>query len=192
MVATSAPFGFMPNYHPSGNIRPTALPGGISAAYGSNIFKGQPVLMDTAGVLQPVTSGSVDFLGVFAGVEYVATATNRYTYSNHWTAGTPFVAGTLTAYYWDDPAIVYVAQADGSLAQSSILDEANISNFADGNTLIGLSQCTLSSTLVGAGSQGQWRIRDIALVPNNLWGDAYTVVQVSIARHQMVSNKVAV
>lgn len=193
MVATSAPFGFKPSWHPSGQIRARALPGGISAAYANSIYSNQPVALTTAGVLNEITGTGVDFVGVFAGVEYTPTG-GRPTVSPNWPGGTSFVAGSLVAYYYEDPLIQYMVQADGSLAQTSIGDQANITNFTA--NALGYSQATLSSSLAGAGSQAQWRIE--SLVPDpapsgpNAWGDAYTVVLVSIARHQYISNKVAI
>ena len=190
MSTLNAPYGFTPIWHPSGEIRARALPNGISAAYGSSILTNQPVLLND-GVLNPVVSGSVDFIGVFAGCSYIPTG-GRPVWSPQWVASTSFVAGSLIAYYYEDPAIIYAVQADGSLAQTSIGDQANITNFADGSTVTGLSQCTLSSSLVGASSQGQWRIEGLHPVPGNDWGDTYTQVQVTIARSQYVSNKVAI
>lgn len=190
MSTTNAPYGFTPIWHPSGEIRARALPNGISAAYSTGILTNQPVLLND-GVLNPVTAGSSDFIGVFAGCSYTPTG-GRPVWSPQWVASTSFVAGSLIAYYYEDPAIIYAVQCDGSLAQTSIGDQADISNFTAGSTVTGLSQATLSSTLVTAGSQGQWRIEGLHPVPGNDWGDTYTQVQVTVARSQYVSNKVAI
>lgn len=190
MSTTLAPYGFTPIWHPSGEIRARALPNGISAAYSSNILTNQPVLLND-GVLNPVAAGASDFIGVFAGVSYIPVG-GRPVWSPMWPASTAFVAGSLTAYYYEDPAIIYACQCDGSLVQTSIGDQADISNFTSGSTVTGLSQATLSSTLVGASSQGQWRVEGLYMVPGNDWGDTYTQVQVTIARSQYVSNKVAI
>jgi hypothetical protein len=56
----------------------------------------------------------------------------------------------------------------------------------------GLSNCSINHTLAGAGAQKQLRIMDLAPYPDNAWGDTYTIVRVQIARHQYVSNKVAI
>mgnify|MGYP003335458810 CR=1 FL=1 len=52
------------------------------------------------------------------------------------------------------------------------------------STTTGLSQCTLSTTLVGAGNSAQMLIRDLAPYPDNAWGDSYTVVRVTINESQ--------
>jgi len=41
---------------------------------------------------------------------------------------------------------------------------------------------------VGSGSNGQFRIVDLAPYPDNAWGDAYTVVRVQVSNPQFVSS----
>lgn len=191
MSAISAPFGLRPVFHPSGVIRPRALAGGINSGYGSTILANQPVLLSTSGLLNPVTANNVDFVGVFAGVEYTTTGGTRRVVDNKWIASTTYDTGSLIAYFYDDPAIVYEIQADGSVAQTALGDQVGISNFANGSTLTGLSQATAGATPVGSGSQGQLRVIDKGLGIDNDWGDAFTVLRTQIARHQYTSNKVA-
>jgi hypothetical protein len=180
-----------PVFHPSGVIRPRALAGGINSTYGTTILANQPVLLSTSGLLNAVTANNVDFVGVFAGVEYTVSGGSKRVVDNKWIASTAYDAGSLVAYFYDDPAIVYEIQADGSVAQTGIGDQANLSNFTAGSTLTGLSQATASASLVGATVQGQLRIVDKGLAIDNDWGDAFTVLRVQIARHQYISNKVA-
>jgi len=182
MSATNAPFGLRPAFHPSGLDRAQALAGGIASAFASNILKGQPVKYVTGGVIQPAAAGD-SFAGAFAGVEFTDT-TGRRRVSNYWPANTAYETGSCIAYFYNDPLIVYEIQADGSLAQTSIGDQADLSATTAGSTTTGLSQATLSSTLAGAGASAQMRIVDIAPYPGNDWGDAYTVVRVTINEAQ--------
>jgi len=193
MSATSAPFGLRPAFHPSGLDRAQALANGIPSGYSSNILKGQPVeYYANNGVIQPVTSTEA-FSGAFAGVEWTDT-TGRRRVSNYWPANTSYVAGSCVAYFYNDPAIVYEIQADGSVAQTAVGNEANFTsaNLAAGSTTTGLSQCTLSSTLVGSSSTGQVRIVDLAPYPGNAWGDAYTIVRVQISKPQFSASSAAI
>jgi len=194
MSATSAPFGFRPAFSPTGLIRPIAVIDGIASGYATNIFAGNCVKLNN-GVIEAVTAGSSDFIGVFAGCSFTPVG-GRPTVATFFATQTTYDAGTMTAYYYSDPTIVYEVQADGSLAQTSIGDQADVTNFTAGNTTTGLGASTLNSSLVGSGSQGQWRIVNLApsIGPSgvNAWGDAYTVVQVQIARSQYIANKVAV
>ena len=182
MSATNAPFGLRPAFHPSGLDRAQALANGIVSAFASNILKGQPVKQVTAGVIEPAAAGDA-FLGAFAGVEWTDT-TGRRRVSNYWPANTAYQTGSCVAYFYADPNIVYEIQADGSLAQTSIGDEADLSATTAGSTTTGLSQCTLSTTLVGAGNSAQMRIVNLAPYPDNAWGDSFTIVQATIAEFQ--------
>ena len=182
MSATSAPFGLRPAFHPSGLDRAVALTDGIASAYAANILKGQPVKLNTSGVIVVAAAGD-SFQGAFAGVEWTDT-TGRRRVSNYWPTGTAYQTGSCIAYYYADPLIVYEIQCDGSLAQTSIGDQADLSNTTDGSTTTGLSQCTLSSTLAGAGNAAQMKIVGLAPYPGNAWGDAYTIVRVTINKSQ--------
>jgi hypothetical protein len=152
MSATNAPFGLRPAFHPSGLDRAQALANGIqavstsgnvSAGYATTILKGQPVKMNTAGYIEVVSGGGA-FLGAFAGVEWT-DSTGRRRVSNYWPANESFEVGSVVAYFYSDPQIVYEIQAAGSLTQAAVGDEFDISNEAAGSTTTGLSQATLST-----------------------------------------------
>lgn len=186
MSATSAPFGMRPVYHPSGLDRASAYT--IGTGYGSAIYKGSPVILNTDGTLNIGTTNA-DILGVFDGVEYT-DSTNKPTYSNYWIAST--AATNVTAWVWDNPVTVYEIQSSGSIAATAVGDQADFVNPGTGSTATGLSTAQINATLKGAGVQGQLRIVGLSLYPDNAWADAYTIVQVQIARQQYVANKVAI
>ena len=195
MSATSAPFGLRPSFFPTGLERAQALANGITSGYATAILKGQAVQYSpNAGVILPVldtttTSGLV--LGAFAGVEWTDT-TGRRRVSNYWPASTAYIAGSCIAYFYNDQQIVYEIQTDGTMAQTAIGNEANLSNFTAGSTTTGLSQMTLSASLVGSGSTGQFRIVDIAPYTDNAWGDPYVVVRVQVSNPQFIAAKAAI
>ena len=184
MSATSAPFGLRPAFHPTGLDRAQALANGITSTYSSDILKGQAVkYIAASGVIQPVTATTDAVAGAFAGVEWTDT-TGRRRVSNYWPANTAYQTGSCVAYFYNTPDIVYEIQADGSVAQTAVGLDANLSNFAAGSNVTGLSQATLVATPLSTGTQGQVQILDIAPYPGNAWGDAYTIVRVQIARRQ--------
>jgi len=185
MSSTSAPFGLRPAFHPSGLDRATMIVDGITSGYGSAILKGQPVKLDTAGVILPAAAGDA-FVGAFAGVEWTDT-TGRRRVSNNWPASTAYVTGSCNAYFYQDPNIIYEIQTDGTVAQTSIGAEADLSNTTDGSTTTGLSQCTLSSTLKAAGVQGQMQIINLAPYADNAWGDSYVIVRAQISKSQVTA-----
>ena len=182
MSATSAPFGLRPAFHPSGLDRAQALAGGIVSAYASDILKGQPVKYDTGGTIVPAAATEA-FVGAFAGVEWTDT-TGRRRVSNYWPANTAYQTGSCVAYFYNDPNIVYEIQADGTLTQAAIGDEADLSNTTAGSNVTGLSQCTLSTTLAGANGLKQMRIVDLAPYPDNAWDDTYVIVRATISQFQ--------
>jgi hypothetical protein len=187
MSATNAPFGLRPAFHPSGLDRAQALAGGIPSAYATDILKGQAVLyVAGSGVIEPVNATGDAVSGAFAGVEWTDT-TGRRRVSNYWPANTAYQTGSCVAYFYNDPNIVYEIQADGSVAQTSIGLDANLSNFAAGSNVTGLSQATLNASVLSTGVQGQVQILDIAPYPDNDWGDAFTIVRVQVARRQIAA-----
>lgn len=187
MSATASPFGFRPSYHPTGLDRPSKYL--VTGAYGTAMYKGQPCILSTNGTVVSGTAAA-DLLGIIAGFEYV-DATGKPTVSTFWPAGQTILTGTQAiAWVYDNQQIVYEVQSDGSIPQTAIGDQADVSNV--GNNSLSLSSCTLSATLSGATVQAQFRIVGFGQQVDNAAGDAFTIVQVQLARSQYVSNKVAV
>jgi len=191
MSSTNAPFGLRPAFHPSGLDRAQALANGIQAVstsgnvslgYATTILKGQPVKMDTGGYIVVAAAGDA-FLGAFAGVEWT-DSTGRRRVSNFWPANESFQVGSVVAYFYSDPNIVYEIQTDGTLTQAALGAEADLSNTTNGSTTTGLSQATLSISVVASPNTAQMRIVDIAPYPDNAWGDTYVIVRATIAEFQ--------
>lgn len=185
MSSTSQPFGLRPAYSPSGVVRPTAY--SIASAYGANILQNQPVKIAADGTLAAAAIGD-RFIGTFQGVEFT-DSDGRRRVSNKWTSGT--VASDIIAYATLDPSIVYEIQANGSIAVSDIGSQADFTTITAGSTVTGLSALMLdTATLTNSGS-ASLRIIDISSGPDNAAGDAYTIVQVQVAEHQNVADRVA-
>jgi hypothetical protein len=185
MSATSAPFGLRPAFHPSGLDRATAFanPFDYSTGYASNIFKGQAVTLNPGTGYIIKTTSSLPIYGVFDGFEWTDT-TGRRRVSNYYPANTAFQQGSAIAYIWNDPQVVYEIQATGSIAQTAIGQEFDISNNDNGSATTGLSQCTMDTTAASANTSKQLRVIDVAPYPGNAWGDAYTIVRVQVAEFQ--------
>jgi len=189
MSATNSPFGFRPVDHPTGNARAKVYQ--IASGYATTLYKGTMVTLNTSGTIT-ISAAAADFLGIFMGCEYV-DSTGKPTVSNFWPASTTVLSGTtVTAYVLDDEDTEFEVQSDGSVAQTAIGDQADVTSVGTGSTSTGLSTSTLNSTLVGAGVQGQWRIIGFGQAPDNAVGDAFTVVRVKMARSQYRANKTAI
>ena len=185
MSSLNQPFGMRPSFHPTGLDRAVAFPNGIASAYATGLLKGQPVALNPSCNIIAATAGSA-YQGAFAGHEYT-DLNGRRQISNQWIASTAYTTGSEITYYYSDPNIVYDIQANGSLAQTSIGDQANFASISAGSTNTGLSQCMISTSLVGASAVGDMRIIGLTPAVDNDWGDAYTVVQVQVSRSQYVA-----
>ncbi len=187
-MLTNAPFGMRPVYHPTGLDRASTYT--IGTGYATALYKGTPVVLNTDGTLN-IGAVTADIIGVFDGVEFT-DALGKPNYSNFWPAAQ---AGTnIVAWVWDDPDIVYEIAADGAIAATAVGAQSDFTTAAigTGNATTGLSLATISSSVEAGGQQGQLRILRLAPYVNNAWGDAFTWVQVQIAQHQYVANKVSI
>lgn len=190
MSSTSAPFGFRPSFHNSGQIRPKAYT--IATGYAANIFLGDPVKLVDAGTIQLGTSdgtrsGTTDgiaLLGIFAGVEYL-DSNGKPTVSNFWPTG--ITATNIVAYVYDDPETLFNVQyanpgTPGTTAMQTAVGEECDWTVASpgGSTSTGLSNTVLT---VIQSTSGQFQITGFANDINDSITDAYIVAVVRINEH---------
>lgn len=188
MSSTSAPFGFRPSYHNSGQMRPKAYT--IASTYAANIFSGDPVKLTDNGVVQLGTSdgtrtGTVDgisLLGIFAGCQYL-DANGKPTISPFWPSGT---TGTeIVAWVYDDPETLFDVQytnpSSGTTVQTAVGEECDWSVASPGgSTRTGLSNCQLTAIQA---TSGQFQITGFAYSIFDSITDAYVQVTVRINEH---------
>lgn len=220
MSTTFRPFGLKPVYHPSGLDRSVPFAGtnsyvtGVSytAPYslssGQSFYQYQPVGITSSGQLTiaATLAATSPVYGVFDGVEYT-TAEGRRTLGKNASKATLDAATSIVFWIFQDPALVYEAQASGSVTSAAIGSEYNFSatagyTTADGYTIgtggAGFSTCALAASAVASGAQGQVRVvglgREVAYPAGetNNWGDTYTIVQVEIANNTFRAPKVSV
>ena len=122
------------------------------ASDASAIFQGSPVKAElTGGTIQIASaSGNGDqFVGVFAGCEYVDATTGKLKFSNTWpgsgSANTDF---DIKGFVYDDPSQRFIIAADGgntsrATAKVDIFKTADIASGASGNTTTGISSAVL-------------------------------------------------
>ena len=188
MSSTSAPFGFRPSYHNSGQMRPKAYT--ITSTYGHNIFSGDPVKLTDNGVIQLGTSdgtrsGTTDgvtLLGIFAGCQY-NDSTGKPTISPFWPAG---ATGTeIVAWVYDDPETLFDVQytnpSAGTTVQTAVGEECDWTVASPGgSTQTGLSNCQIGAIQA---TSGQFQITGFAYNINDSLTDAYVQVTVRINEH---------
>lgn len=220
MSTTFRPFGMKPVYHPSGLDRSVPFAGtnsyvtGVtytapySLTSGQSFYQYQPVGITASGQLTiaATAAGTSPVYGVFDGVEYT-TAEGRRTLGKNAAKTTLDAASAIVFWIFQDPALVYEVQANGSVTSAAIGSEYNFSagaghTTADGYVIgtggAGFSTTALAATAVASGAQGQVRVvglgREVAYPAGELnnWGDAYTIVQVQIANNTFAAPKVSV
>lgn len=188
MSSTSAPFGFRPSFHNSGQMRPKAYT--IASTYAANIFQGDPVKLTDNGVVQLGTSdgtrnGTVDgiaLLGIFAGCQY-RDAGGRPVVSPFWPSG---ATGTeIVAWVYDDPETLFDVQYDnpsaGTTVQTAVGEECDWTVASPGgSTATGLSDTKLTAIQA---TSGQFQITGFAYNINDALTDAYVQVTVRINEH---------
>lgn len=191
MSSTSAPFGFRPSFHNSGQMRPKAYT--IASGYAANIFQGDVVKLATTGVVQLGTSdgtrsGTTDgirVLGVFAGVEF-NDAQGKPVVSNFWPTGV--TATAIRCYVYDDPEMLFDVQftnpgtAGTDSVQQYVGDECDWTVASPGgSTFTGLSTTQLTAV---QSTSGQFQITGFAYGVNDTLTDAYVVATVRPNEHQ--------
>ncbi len=190
MSSTSAPFGFRPSFHNSGQMRPKAYT--IASTYAANIFQGDPVKLTDNGVIQlgssdgtrSGTTDGISLLGIFAGCQYL-DASGKPTISPFWPSGT---TGTeITAWVYDDPETLFDVQYTNPGTPGSTTVQTAVGEECDwtvaspgGSTRTGLSTTQLSAIQA---TSGQFQITGFAGNINDSLTDAYVVATVRINEH---------
>lgn len=180
MSATSAPFGLRPVSHLSGGAIRT-MQYTIDPAYTTAIYLGSAVKLHTDGTIRAAAAGEA-LLGAFMGCEYTNQLGNRKV-SPFWTGEAN--ATDIICYVSADPQIIYEIQADGSIAQTKVGESADITNATAGSTITGVSGTTIANGTAAAAATLQ--VIGFSTVPDNAPGDAYTIVRVKIAEHQLAA-----
>lgn len=199
MSSILAPFGLRPSLHMSGVLR--TWPGTIISGLALNIFQYAPVQISNqagtgTGGLIPAPVGE-RAIGTFMGVEYTLTADGRRHVANWWAAS--LVATDIVAYYTRDPWVTYEIQANGTINQNNLGNQAdwtlNDGSTPTGNTVTGFSVVALNQASLVDGEGGVetagLRIVGLARYVDNDYGDTYTIVEVEISEHQNVANQTA-
>ena len=122
------------------------------ASDASAIFQGSPVKAElTGGTIQIASaSGNGDqFVGVFAGCEYVDATTGKLKFSNTWPgSGSANTNFDIKGFVYDDPSQRFIICSDGTntdraTAKADIFKTADLADGASGNTTTGISTAKL-------------------------------------------------
>ena len=190
MATTASPYG----------LRPVNLIGGqpyagstrlikINNAYAANIFYGQPVSINSSGVLVADTGTSnvaaTGTVGVFVGCTYTDPNLKYKIFKQYWPTGT--VATDAYAYVVDDPDVVMQVQADDAVTQAALGANIGLSTFA-GDTATGNSETSADVASINTTATLPLRIVGFVDGPESAVGDAFTDILVKWNMPAAVSN----
>jgi len=146
----------------------------IASGYGTAIFYGDFVkLVNTGTVEKDTGTTTLTPVGIFVGCFYTDPNSNQPTYSQYWPAST--VASDAVAYVIDDPSVVFQMQADDTLAQTALGNNAAVVQTA-GSVSIGNSKNALDADSIDTTNTLPVRILGFVDGPDSAVGDAYTDV----------------
>ena len=185
MATTASPYGLKAVNHIGGTPYAGStrlLP--IASGYASNLYNGQVVQINSSGViiLMPSAGTNADpfdagTIGVFVGCTYTDSVTGVLTFNQRWPTGT--VASDAKAYVIDDPDVVFMAQADDTLAQTALGNNIHLvtaQTTSTGSTTTGNSTSALDASEIATTSTIAFRIVDFVDSPTSTVGDAFTDV----------------
>ena len=177
MAKTATPYGLKAVNHVGGTPYAGStrlLP--IASGYASNLFNGQVVQIAAGGTVELVTTFGEGVVGVFVGCTYTDPSTQQLTFNNMRPTGT--VAADAKAYVIDDPDVIYMAQADGSVTQADLGQNtafATDQTTSTGVLINGNSTSAVESTTAVTASL-PFRIVDFVDSPTSTVGDEFTDV----------------
>ena len=129
--------------------------------------------------------------GVFNGCQYNdPTRANKPTWKNYYPGSIDITTGIIACEVNDDPAQLFVVQADGVVAQANIGKNADPTASTTGSTTSGVSNGSLSSASIAKTAALTFKIVGLYDVPDNALG-SYAVVVVKLNQHQYGSVGVA-
>ena len=183
MASTAAPYGLKP-MKLVGN-RPFAGATNlyrITTNYATSIFTGDIVSIVAAGTLEKVSTfgtAASQFpagtAGVFVGCVYTDPSTKQPRWSQNWIGGT--VASDAYGYVVDDPSVIYMIQANGTVPETARGANIGVVQTA-GSTVYGTSKVAADTATIGQTATIGLRIIDFSTLPGDAIGDSFTNILV--------------
>lgn len=194
MSATSKPRGLVPlrklgSAPVSHGITHYPIPSG----YATEIGNGDPVVYVTSGstrgtvarmnatVAATTITASGTWLGVLLGCSYTDPNSNQPVHRQHYPGG--IVASDIIAHVCDDPDMLFLLQADGSLGQVAQGCNAAIIQTAVTNSVNGNSGLQLDASSIESTATLPLRIVDFWSGNGSAVGDAFTDMVVRLNTH---------
>ncbi len=181
--------GFRPMRHLTGGVirnnEYQILTSGTTG-YNDNIFSGDVVKLNTDGTIERAAAGDTNLIGIFDGVQYVASD-GSIVFSRNWVASTGVKTGSqIKALVYDDPNITYYVQTATGTAFTQAMVGSN-GDFVAGTGVASTGQSADELDISAVGSATA-NFRIIALVDevNNALGE-HAKVEVRFNEHVYLS-----
>lgn len=178
MTATYSPNGLTPSRIRGGAPNSNATneyP--IASGTAASIYTGQPVRVSVGNIVA-ITSAGETTIGVFQGCRYVENGEQKF--KSYWPGGTS--ATDAVGYVCDNPAQVYVIQADASVTAGVVGKNISFVSVGAGSTFTGRSGAGGDASTVGTGVL-DLKVLRVVDEPGNTLGDAYTKIEVLLNLH---------
>ena len=178
---------------PMGNLSAT----GAQAQYGYEIadnqsgaiYQGDLVTIFDGYLVKFAPASHTAAVGVFNGCQYIDPTTGKPTWKNYYPGSVNITAGKIIADVIDDPAQLFLIQADEDIVQADIGKNADVVG-TGGSTTTGVSTMELDSSTIANTAALNLKIVGLFDVPGNALG-TNAVVVVKINEHLYGSAGVA-
>ena len=153
------------------------------------IFQGDLVTVFDGYVVKFAPATHTAAVGVFNGCNYTDPTTGKPTWKNYYPGSVNITSGVIAADVLDDPAQLFLIQADEDVVQADIGKNADIIG-TGGSTVYGVSTMELDSSTVANTAALNVKIVGLFNSPDNAFG-TNAVVVVKINEHMYGSAGVA-
>lgn len=166
MANTQVQFGFQPFGTTSGPVPNFALRRRtIAYNYGTNLYRGDPVVSNNAGNIIAVSSQSAPMAGIFWGCKYYDPNQKITFQSRYWPSPSGLnSAAIVEAYIIDDPNQLFVVAELGSTAAisaSNVMNNIQWAAGSGGSTTSGISSYVIDDGNINTTNTLPFKIMDL-------------------------------
>lgn len=152
MANVFAPFGFTPVRRMDGaSWSANQTQYNILYSNTHTLFTGDVCAILSSGYIDTLAPGTTAWLGIFNGCNYVSSSQSRLVFNAQFPGSDQITNGTVNAFVYDDPSLVYLAQTgysgsgSGAATQAMVGMNAQYAN-GTGNTSTGQSGAYIDLT----------------------------------------------
>lgn len=191
MSSTAYPFGMVPTRQLAQGYNTQGFTHfDIEDGEATSIFYGDVVELLTTGYIEKdVGTTALTPQGVFVGCSFV-NSMGYFTPAQAWPGGTTTGittgAGRPMGMVVNDPNAVFMIQGSGPVPSTALGANAGLVQTA-GTAAIGKSRNALDVSTIAVTSTLPLRIVGLVEMPDNAWGDAFTIVLVKFTNHQLTT-----